>query len=117
MSKVFLYYDGDCPFCNRYADILKLRKCFDLNICDARVDLTWKNYKKDIVLDDGVILIFENRCYQGVSAIEMLLSICKYNGVFFALQKFIFSNKILGSIVYTCFKFFRKIALWIKSKD
>ena len=113
--KVFLYYDGDCPFCNRYADILKLKKCFDLNICDARVDLTWKDCNKNIVLDDGVILIFEDKCYQGVHAVEMLLTICKYDGAFFNLQKFIFSNKFLGNIVYTCFKFFRKITLWVKS--
>ena len=113
--KTLLYYDGDCPFCNKYAEFLKLKKCFDLNICDARIDLTWKKYKKDIVLDDGVILIFENNCYQGVAAIEMLLSICKYDGLFFNFQKFIFSNKILGNITYTSFKSLRKIALWFKS--
>ena len=115
MNKIFLYYDGECPFCNKYAEIFKLKKCFDLNICDARIDLTWKKYKKDIVLDDGVILIFENKCYQGVPAINMLLTICKYDGVFYYLQRFIFSTKILGNIIYNCFKFFRKIALWIKS--
>lgn len=115
MNKVFLYYDGECPFCNRYADFLKLKKCFDLTIYDARINLSWKKYKKDIILDDGVILIFENKCYQGVSAVEMLISICKYDGVFYSLQKFIFTNKFLGNIVYNCFKFFRKIALWIKS--
>jgi len=112
--KVILYYDGDCPFCNRYADILKLKKCFDLEICDARTDLSWKEANKDIILDDGVILIYEEKLYQGVEALDMLLSICKYKGLFFSFQKFIFSNKFLGNIVYTCFKFFRKIALWFK---
>ncbi len=115
MEKVVLYYDGDCPFCNKYADILKFKKCFDLEICDARADLTWKKYKKDIILDDVVILIFKNECYQGVPAIEMLLSICKYDGLFFNLQKLVFSNKTLGNITYLCFKFLRKITLWIKS--
>lgn len=109
---VTLYYDGDCPFCNRYADILKLKKCFDINICDARVDFSWKDLNKDLILDDGVILIYENKFYQGVEAIDMLLSVCKYDGIFFSLQKFIFSNKLLGNIVYSCFKFFRKVALW-----
>ncbi|MGB6328399.1 MAG: DCC1-like thiol-disulfide oxidoreductase family protein [Halarcobacter sp.] len=113
--KVFLYYDGDCPFCKRYADILKLKKCFDIKICDARTDLSWKKSNKDIILDDGVILIYEDRYYQGVEALDMLLSICKYDGIFFSFQKFIFSNKILGFIVYNCLKFFRKVTLWIKS--
>ena len=113
--KTYLYYDGDCPFCNKYADVLKLKKCFDLSICNARVDLRWKKYKKDIILDDGVILIYQNICYQGVPAIEMLLSICKYNGIFFSLQKFIFSNRFFGNIVYSGFKFLRKITLLSKS--
>ena len=112
--KAFLYYDGDCPFCNRYADILKLKKCFDLKICDARIDLSWKEFDKELLLDNGVILIYENQCYQGVEALDMLLSMCKYKGVFFSFQKIIFSNKIIGNIVYSCFKFLRKIALRLK---
>ena len=112
--KIILYYDGDCPFCNKYVDILKLKKCFDIKICNARVDLSWKNYGDKLILDDGVILFYGDKYYQGVAAIDMLLDICKYNGMFFSFQKFIFSNKILGNIVYTCFKFFRKIALWFK---
>lgn len=115
--KVFLYYDGNCPFCNKYAEFLKLKKCFDINICDARVDLSWKKCGKDMILDDGVILIYEDKCFQGVAAIDMLLSICKYDGVFFSMQKLVFSNKILGKIVYSCFKFLRKVALWFKSKS
>jgi predicted DCC family thiol-disulfide oxidoreductase YuxK len=112
--KVFLYYDGECPFCNRYADILKLKKCFEINICDARTDLSWKECKKNICLDDGVILIYQEKCYQGVEALDMLLNICKYDGVFFSFQKLVFSNKFIGNIVYSCFKFFRKVALFIK---
>jgi len=111
---ISLYYDGDCPFCNRYADILKLKKCFDIKILDARVDKSWKECKEGIILDDGVILIYNGKCFQGVEAIDMLLNICKYEGVFFSLQKFIFSNKFLGNVVYACFKFFRKVALAIK---
>ena len=109
-----LYYDGQCPFCNKYADILKLKKCFDLEILDARVYTNWKECKKDIILDDGVILIYQDRFYQGVEALDMLLCICKYDGIFYSLQKFVFSNKIIGNIVYSCFKFLRKIALAIK---
>lgn len=113
--KITLYYDGACPFCNKYADILKLKKCFDIKICDARVDLSWKNYDKNLILDNGVILIYEDKLFQGVEAIDLLLSICKYDGIFFSFQKFIFSNKFLGNIVYMCFKFLRKIALWLKN--
>jgi len=109
--KLTLYYDGKCPFCNRYADILKLKRSFDVEICDARTDLSWKVLKKDIQLDDGVIVSYDGKWYQGVEALDMLLSISQYEGFFFTLQKWVFANKIIGNIVYSCFKFFRKIAL------
>lgn len=109
-----LYYDGECPFCQRYADILALKKCLNLEICDARTDLRWKECWKDIKLDDGVILISETRYYQGVEAIDMLLAMCKYKGVFFSIQKYIFSTYYLGSVVYSVFKFLRKVALFFK---
>lgn len=112
--KITLYYDGDCPFCNKYASILKLKKCFELDIKNSRDDLSWKKCNDNLILDDGVILTYNDKCYQGVEAINMFLQLCKYKGLFFSFQKFIFSNKFLGNIVYSCFKFFRKIALWIR---
>lgn len=112
--KLTLYYDGECPFCNRYADILALKNCFELNICDAREDLSWKRYGKDIKLDDGVIVVYEERLYQGIEALDLLLSICKYKGWFFSLQKTVFANRYLGVIVYSFFKLLRKIALYLK---
>jgi len=112
--KLILYYDGKCPFCQRYADILKLKKSFDVEICDARTDLSWKEMKKDFQLDDGVIVLYDGKWYQGVEALDMLLSVSQYGGVFFSLQKWVFSNKFLGNIVYSCFKSFRKIVLKIK---
>lgn len=112
--KTRLYYDGECPFCQRYADILVLKKCFDLEICDARTNLDWKEKAPSFKLDDGVILIYNGTAFQGVEAIDMLLGVCKYQGIFFSLQKYIFSNRYLGAVVYSIFKFFRKIALFIK---
>ena len=112
--KLILYYDGKCPFCQRYADILKLKKSFDVEICDARTDLSWEKSHKKLQLDDGVIVLYDGKYYQGVEALDMLLSVSQYEGVFFSLQKWVFSNKFRGYVVYSCFKFFRKIALKIK---
>ncbi len=113
--KIFVYYDGNCPFCNRYAEILKLKKCFDIKIYDARVNLSWKDYNKHLLLDDGIILIYNNNTYQGVEALNMLFILCKYDGLFFSFQKFIFSNKYLGNLIYSLFKLLRKVTLLFKS--
>lgn len=114
--KLTLYYDGKCPFCSKYADILKLKKCYELEILNARENKEWKKYKKDAKLDDGVILIVNNTFYQGVESLDMLLKTCQFNGTFFSIHNFIFSKPLLGNIVYTIFKFLRKVALFLKTK-
>lgn len=114
--KLQLFYDGDCPFCKRYSDILKLKNCYELEILNARDNLQWKSCS-DMILDDGVILKVnshsKSNCYQGVEALDMLLKFCQYRGTFFLLQKVVFSNKVLGNIIYSVFKFFRKVLLKI----
>lgn len=110
--KAKFFYDGDCPFCTRYGDILKLKDCFEVEIVNARTDKSWD--KCGVNLDDGVILILNNNCYQGVEALDMLLDICKYSGVLFKLQKLVFANRFIGNIVYTVLKLLRKILISLR---
>jgi len=112
--KLKLYYDGDCPFCSKYADILRLCSCYDLEVCNAREDLSYKECSKDIELDDGVILRVDKSCFQGVEALDMLLKICKFKGVFFGLHKIVFANGLIGNGVYAFFKWMRRVALYLK---
>ena len=114
--KLALYYDGDCPFCSKYADVLRLKGCYELTICNAREDTSWQECNKNIKLDDGVILVANNNCFQGVEALDMLLKICQYRGLFFSLHKLIFSNALVGKSVYALFKILRKCVLYFKKK-
>jgi len=115
MRQVKLYYDGDCPFCSRYSKLQEIRKCINLQLLDARKDLSWKEFNQELDLDNGVILIdFNSNIYQGVEAINYLNKICRFQGFFFILQKWIFSKKLLSNIVYFIFKTLRKIALKFK---
>lgn len=101
-------------FCSRYADILKLKRCYDLEIHDARQDNSWLECSKNIDLDDGVILIVENNCFQGVQALDTLLRLCRYKGVFFGIHRLVFSNSFIGRIAYGALKGLRKTALFLK---
>lgn len=118
MKKATLYYDGDCPFCNLYSKLQQIRKCIDLELRDAREDFGWKEIYPDLELDNGVILIDHNSViYQGVDALCYLDTICRFQGVFFGLQRWVFSHKIMGGIVYGFAKILRKIALRIMIKS
>ncbi len=116
MQKAYLFYDGECPFCNQYAKFKELRECINLELYDARENLLWKKSNPNLNLDDGIVLLLEdNVTLQGVDAINYLDNICLFKGAIFKIQKLIFSNKILAFVVYGILKFLRKIALRLKS--
>jgi len=116
MKKAYLFYDGKCPFCNQYAKFKELRECIDIELFDARENLLWKEIDPNLNLDDGIILLLkeDSTILQGVEAIVYLDNICTFNGLFFKIQKFIFSNKLFASFVYSSLKVLRKIALYLK---
>ena len=70
-------YDGECPFCNHFAELLELKsKIKNISILDGRKnpklikDLLQKGYD----LDRGAILIQNKEIFHGANAIN---TICK----------------------------------------
>jgi hypothetical protein len=116
MKKAYLFYDGECPFCNQYAKFKELRECIDIELFDARKNLLWKEINPNLNLDDGIILLLkeDSTILQGVEAISYLDNICIFKSLIFKMQKFIFSNKFLAPFVYSTLKLLRKIALYLK---
>jgi len=76
-STLTFIYDGECPFCNHFAELLELKsKIKDITILDGRKnpelikDLLNKGYD----LDKGAILIKNKEIFHGANAIN---TICK----------------------------------------
>ena len=76
-STLTFIYDGECPFCNHFAELLELKsKIKNISILDGRKnpelirDLLQKGYD----LDKGAILFKNKEIYHGAIAIN---TICK----------------------------------------
>ena len=76
-STLTFIYDGECPFCNHFAELLELKsKIKDITILDGRKnpelikDLLNKGYD----LDKGAILVKNKEIFHGANAIN---TICK----------------------------------------
>ena len=76
-STLTFIYDGECPFCNHFAELLELKsKIKNISILDGRKnpelikDLLDKGYD----LDKGAILLKDTEILHGASAIN---TICK----------------------------------------
>ena len=76
-STLTFIFDGECPFCNHFAELLELKsKIKNISIIDGREnhelirDLLIKGYD----LDNGAILLKDKDIYHGADAIN---NVCK----------------------------------------
>lgn len=112
MTKLKLYYDKECPFCNHFAHFLKLKERYKLEILNARDKKEEiKSLKKQgFDINDGVILVLnEEKILHAEAAIVFLNDVSKS-------KFFFYDNWFFISIVYPTLKQIRKILLFIKGK-
>ena len=97
-SKYTFIYDGECPFCNHFAELLELKsKITNIKIIDGRKNLTLiKSFlNKGYDLDKGAILLNNEDIFHGADAIN---TICKQidnpsSSLLFLLSRVFKSNK------------------------
>ena len=76
-SNYTFIYDGECPFCNHFAELLELRsKINNISILDGRKDkkLITSFLDKGYDIDKGAILIKDDQIFHGAEAIN---TVCK----------------------------------------
>jgi hypothetical protein len=117
-QKITLYYDKQCPFCSKYANLLKLKENFEITLKDARenqseISLICPNLN----INDGFIVIYENNCFQGAKALGFLNSAVDKD-TFLGKLHFIFRyDNIFSKILYNVLFILRKIILFVLRKD
>ena len=76
-SNYTFIYDGDCPFCNHFAELLEIKsKITSIKIIDGRKNLTLIKslLEKGYDIDKGAILLKDEDIFHGAEAIN---TICK----------------------------------------
>ena len=76
-SNYTFIYDGECPFCNHFAELLEIKsKLNNIKILDGRKNLTLIKslLDKGYDLDKGAILLKDEDIFHGAEAIN---TICK----------------------------------------
>ncbi len=76
-SNFTFIYDGECPFCNHFAELLEIKSHINnIKILDGRKNLTLIKslLKKGYDLDKGAILLKDENIFHGADAIS---TICK----------------------------------------
>jgi len=76
-SNYTFIYDGECPFCNHFAELLEITSNIDnITVLDGRKNLNVINslLEKGFDLDKGAILLKDEEIHHGAEAIN---TICK----------------------------------------
>ena len=97
-SNYTLINDGECPFCNNFAELLEIKsKITNIKIIDGRKNLTLVKslFDKGYDLDKGAILLKNENIFHGADAIN---TICKQinnpsSSLLLLLSKVFKSNK------------------------
>ncbi len=121
MQKRSLFiYDGECPFCNHFAQLIELQSSIpSLQILDGRQDLSVLRsfYKKGYDLNNGAILINDGHIMHGAEAVNWICSqMNKPSDLLLEILRIIFKSDKRTQILFPLLLWGRRISLTIKKK-
>lgn len=118
-EEILLVYDKECPACDNYCQIVRIRESIGtLKLVNARDDSAIMDEinQKGLDIDQGMVLKMGDKLYYGSDAIHVLALISSRSGVFNRLNYYIFKTNTRAHIFYPVLRFFRNMLLKILSK-
>lgn len=112
-----LIYDGECPFCNKFVELMQLKHAMPLlTLHNGRTDNQLINalHSNNYDLNKGMILIYQNNIFYGDKCINKLSQLIKKNNFFNKIIYLCFRNQLLAKILYPILKAGRHLWLYIK---
>ena len=119
-DKISFIYDGECPFCNHFAQLLELKSNLPtLEILDGRkeLDLLTRLFSKGYDLNKGAILIKGKEIMHGADAINWICSEIKEpSNSLLEILRIIFSSNKRTNLFFPFLLWGRRLSLTIKGK-
>ena len=117
-SKLVFIYDGDCPFCNKFAELIELKSSLpNLTVKNARKNkLDIKElYLKGYDIDQGAILLKNDEILHGASAINWICSQIKEpSDSLLRILSMTFMSKKRTNLLFPLLLISRRIILFLK---
>jgi predicted DCC family thiol-disulfide oxidoreductase YuxK len=113
-GKTYVVYDGECPFCSSYVNLLRLREAAGpVVLLNAREDhpVVREVEQHGVVLDQEMALVMGNEIYSGGECINRLALMSTQSGVFNRLNAVLFSSPGFSKFAYPFLRCGRNLAL------
>jgi len=112
-SHLEVIYDGQCPFCSAYVNLVRIRENFDVELLDARQrpDIARQCNELGYNLAEGMIVRFEDKVYFGSEALTVMSVFSSKSGIWNRIIALCFKNRSVSSVVYPLLKLGRNMTL------
>ena len=114
--QVLLIYDGECPACSFYSDLVRIRSTVgELKLIDAREPgpTMAKITAAGLDIDQGMVLIVGSEMYYGSDALHMLSMLSSRSGLFNRMTYRVFGSKKISRLLYPVLRSVRNLLLKI----
>tara|TARA_B100000965_G_scaffold43047_1_gene31552 strand:- start:96 stop:497 length:402 start_codon:yes stop_codon:yes gene_type:complete len=119
-DKSLFIYDGECPFCNHFSQLLELKSSLpSFEVLDGRknLPLLYQLYKQGYDLNKGAILINKGTIMHGADAINWICSEIKEpNDSLLEILRIIFTSNKRASLLFPILLWGRRLSLTLKGK-
>ena len=118
-EEVLLVYDRECPVCNAYCQIVRIRKSVgQLRIVDSRENsgVMDEITSRGLDIDQGMVLKMGEQLYYGSDAMNALALIGSRSGIFNRINYWVFKSKTTSAVLYPVMRFCRNLLLKILGK-
>ena len=119
-NKSLFIYDGECPFCNHFAQLLELKGSLpEFEIIDGRKNLALLSqlYIQGYDLNKGAILISNENIMHGADAINWICSeINEPNDSLLKVLQIIFTSSKRTNFLFPFLLWSRRLSLTLKGK-
>jgi predicted DCC family thiol-disulfide oxidoreductase YuxK len=96
-------YDGQCPFCSTYVRFARLRETVGpVELVDARSGgpVIEELVSAGLDLDEGMLLKYGGRVYQGADCLNMLSVLSSHSGLINRLMALVFAHPEVARLAY-----------------
>ena len=114
---VFVFYDGECPFCSNFVKMLALKKYYSVELFDLRTlpEIVQWFREEGLNVDDGMIVTINQRLYYADEAVH-ILALLSTNSLVGRANRLLFSRRRIARLLYPIMKTGRIIVLAILRK-
>lgn len=113
-NRVYVVYDGDCPFCRNYVRLSNMRAAgADVALIDAREKgpIAQECADRGIDLDEGMVVILDGEFYHGGDAVNRIALLSSRSGVFNKFNRWVFRNRGVSRFLYPALRTGRNATL------